>query len=87
MNFQYFLNQLLTPAEAETAIFWMINNGGSGYLYLINCLINQAIDNALYLTIVDVIYFQTGDSTRNTYLISQAPAVGAPLVTARATIA
>lgn len=87
MNFQYFMNQLLTPDESAIAISWLTNNGSVGWLYFMNCIIDQAIDNALYLTIVDVIYFQTADTTRNTYLISQAPAVGAPLVTARATIA
>lgn len=87
MNFQYFMNQLLTTDESDIALFWMFNNNGTGLRYYTNCIINQAIDNALYLTIVDVIYSQTGDGTRNTYLISQAPAVGAPLVTARATIA
>lgn len=87
MNFQYFLNQLLTTDEAGYAIFWLTNSSGAGWLLFINCIINQAIDNSLYLTLVDVIYSQTGDTARNTYLISQAPAVGAPLITARATIA
>lgn len=87
MNLQYFFNQLLTQAEAEIVIFWLFNNGPPMLLMYSNCIINQAIDNALYLTVVDVVFSQTGDATRNTYLISQAPAVGAPLVTPRATIA
>lgn len=85
MNFQYFLNQLLTPDEAGYAIFWLTNSSGAGWLLFINCIISQSIDNALYLTLIDVIYSQTGDGPRNTYLISQAPAVGVPINEAIAT--